>query len=311
MPNPNNFGKVRALAATLRLPNLPSVWSNTLSGAILALLIIDAQDLSKLPLALLIPTSLYFAGNLLNDWADRAWDARNRPERALPVGLFKPGQYLIAAILLIVVGLGTAITAGIPSLVTSACLTACILIYTWSHKKTAWSVIPMAACRALLPVLGYCVCTSEIDKLEWTALPAGLLFIYLILLTLRARAESTKHENRQQSILSSAAFVIPPVIVAAYWFFPHLWLDALLVCILSSIPYLVWMTLTLTRLRKPIPRQVSAMLAGIALIDGLFLLPYFIMGFIHTPNPLTTAVCFFWVLAFITGRLLQRYVSAT
>jgi len=305
------LSKARALAATLRLPNLPSVWSNTLTGAILAAVIFEAGELSHLPWALLAASCLYFAGNLFNDWADRAWDSSRRPERALPSGLFQPRQYLSMGMSLTVLGLAFAAWSSLAAFGVALALTAFIIIYTWCHKKSAWSVIPMALCRALLPVLGFTACASNLAKIRWAAAPGALLFVYLIMLSLRARSESKDQVPRHQSVITACGLMLPPIMLCAFWYLPHFWTDALLACVAASLPYLVWLALTLTIYRKPIGRQVSAMLAGIPLVDALFLLPYFIMGSMLTPGPAGTALVFSWVLAFVTGRLLQRYVPAT
>ena len=316
MSDPSTSGKLRALSASLRLPNLPSVWSNALTGAIFACLILDGglDDLAKLPWALVMASCLYFAGNLLNDWKDQRWDASHRPERALPSGVFSPGLYLGIAILLLLTAMGLAAAINPPALAVCAALTAAIIIYTWCHKLTAWSVIPMALCRALLPCLGFFVCSSRWDRLEWIAVPALMLFIYLILLSLRARSESRANSLAAMSLLSAVGFLLPPAIIAIWWYYPHAWTQALLVCLASAIPYLIWLGLTLTRYRKPVSRQVSALLAGIPLVDSLFLLPYLIMGYLHLPDlpaAPVIALAMAWLPCFILGRMLQRYVPAT
>jgi len=309
----NKSGKAHALAASLRLPNLPSVWSNTLTGVILGCFIIGKGELSHAFPALLASTCLYLAGNLLNDWIDRDWDRGHRPERALPRGLFEPVQYLSAAILLVVLGLAAAAVAGVAALIAATSLTACIVIYSWLHKRAAWAVIPMACCRGLLPLLGYAACVPGLEKLMWAAMPAALLFVYLVMLTLRARSESRTVEANRHAIPTTIGLLLPPLMLATFWFLPYFWSEALLACLAASTPYLLWMALTLTIFRKPIARQVSAMLAGIPLVDGLFLLPYVIMGnLLQDPcQPWHTAICFSWAAAFVLGRLLQRRVPAT
>ncbi|RFU85833.1 prenyltransferase, partial [Streptomyces triticagri] len=55
---------------------------------------------------------LYEAGMALNDWADRAEDAVERPERPLPSGRISPAAALSAAGALTAAGLGLAALAG-------------------------------------------------------------------------------------------------------------------------------------------------------------------------------------------------------
>ncbi|WP_320781070.1 UbiA family prenyltransferase, partial [Streptomyces sp. CRN 30] len=57
---------------------------------------------------------LYEAGMVLNDWADRAEDAAERPRRPLPSGRVRPAAALTAAGVLTGAGLALAARAGRP-----------------------------------------------------------------------------------------------------------------------------------------------------------------------------------------------------
>ena len=305
-----NQGKVRALAATLRLPNVPSVWSNTLTGVIFACMIQEGEGLIMAPLALLCATCLYFAGNLFNDWADLSWDQEHRPERALPSGIYQPGQYLAFGMLLTLIALAFAAIASFMAMSVSAALALFIVAYTWSHKRTAWGVVPMALCRASLPLLGYCACSGGDNFSPWIFLPASLLFSYLIMLSLRARAESRPTNSALMPVLTGLGFLLPIVILVATPDSPALYHDGLMAITVASIPYVIWTLLALTLFRKPIPRQISALLAGIPLLDAMFLLPYLLLGHLYYEQSLFWLVMA-WLPAFVMGRLLQRYVPAT
>ena len=149
-------GRTHALAATLRIPNVPSVISNVLLGVCLAAIHLQATP-SPAVVGWVTASgcALYLAGNLLNDLADREWDARHRPERALPRRLFRPLHYAVLAIALTAIAWSCAVLASLPALGAALLITAAILVYTRIHKQTAWSVLPMALCRALLPVMGF------------------------------------------------------------------------------------------------------------------------------------------------------------
>lgn len=304
-------GKLTVLAASLRLPNLPSVWSNVLTGCIVACYLFENGDPLMIPWALVSATALYLTGNLLNDWADLDWDRKYRPERALPSGQFTRLHYLQLSIILVTLGLIAALGANAFTLILALLLLASILLYTLIHKRTAWSVIPMACCRALLPLIGYSACVPGGEKLQWLLVPASLLFVHLVLLSLRARSES--RSDRIVGLLhpTSLAFLLPPLVAALYWYLPHQWTDALLISLVASLPYLTWVLLTLSLFRHPVSHQVSALLAGIPLVDALFLLPYALMGFLFVPSAMTWLVAMAWLPAFLLGRLLQRWIPAT
>lgn len=306
-----NQGKTRALAASLRLPNLPSVWSNTLTGAAFACLIQEGNALNGVWLALITASALYFAGNLLNDCFDIEWDRKNRPERALPSGLFTPSIYRLLSGILVGIALTTATLAGPTAFLVTAALGVFILLYTWIHKRTAWSVVPMALCRACLPLLGYYSSIGTSRASVWIFLPAVLLFVYLLLLSLRARSESRAEATGTTGTATSIALLLPPVILVVAYSTPQWWFEGLMINGIATLPYLIWITLTLTLFRRPIARQVSALLAGIPLIDAMILLPYLILGHILLAESGHVLIATAWAPAFLFGRLLQRYVPAT
>jgi 4-hydroxybenzoate polyprenyltransferase len=303
--------RLRSLAATLRLPNLPSVLSNTLSGMLFASALYEPGDLSYLPHALIAACCLYFSGNLFNDWADRSWDSIHRPERALPSGLFKPGRYLIGGVILTLTAWAVSAMASPAALLISIAITSFVILYTLLHKHSAWSVIPMALCRALLPVLGICATTIHWHRVEWLYVPSGMLFAYLIMLSLRARSESKASNGSKLTAITIIGFLIPPALLATQWCQSDFWMMGLGLSLIAAIPYLIWTGLSITRFRFPISRQVSALLAGIPLIDAMFLLPFVMLGHVFVNSPQCPVLSWLWLPAFIAGRLLQRLVPAT
>ena len=64
-----------------RVSNLPTVWTNTLAGIVLA----GGDVLEARSLALFVAMSLFYLGGMyLNDAFDAEIDARERPERPIP-----------------------------------------------------------------------------------------------------------------------------------------------------------------------------------------------------------------------------------
>ena len=66
-----------------RVSNLPTVWTNTLTGIVLAGG--SVADAPTVPLVLAL-SLFYVAGMYLNDAYDAEVDARERPERPIPAG---------------------------------------------------------------------------------------------------------------------------------------------------------------------------------------------------------------------------------
>lgn len=292
----SDHSKCKALLATIRTPNIPSVACNVLTGILLASIAAPIH----IPNAITAITSgilLYLAGNLLNDWHDRDWDALHRPERALPKNIFKPSSYLTLAIACCLAALAS-IAAHPRSLAIAAIILGLILIYTKSHKSSAWAIIPMGLCRALLPVLGYFVCSHQAVTPNLILISAALL-IHTCGLSLVARSES------KPSRLFLFAY---PLVVATACLATHInnssdWIKLWP----AALPYLLWTFLALILLRRSAFTGVSMLLAGIPLVDLTFLIP-FAMG--PLPSLPWLALCAPPV-AFILGKSLQKIVPAT
>ncbi|NEC73471.1 UbiA family prenyltransferase, partial [Streptomyces rochei] len=80
-------------AELLRLPALFTVPGDALAGAAAT----GARPGRRTLLAIGSSLCLYEAGMALNDWADRAEDAVERPHRPLPSGRVRPAAALTAA----------------------------------------------------------------------------------------------------------------------------------------------------------------------------------------------------------------------
>ena len=177
-----------------------------------------------------------------------------------------------------------------------------ILLYDWIHKKTVWAVVPMGACRFLLYlVIGLSALHGTV---ELTATPAGTespyrlqallgvivfgsaLFLYIITLTLAARAESGEEELKlpRRSVLLLYLPVAAWVIVLALdpalgkptfaaWFKesgPQLLTGMIMVAVFVIWTYNAVQLLHDDELdRDRIGEAVGRFLPGICLIDGL------------------------------------------
>ncbi len=171
-----------------RAGNFPSVASNVLTA-----LVLSAAGAGyawpgpgEFALVLLASLLVYAGGATLNDVADAAFDARHRPERAIPRGAISRaaaawlggGELAAGLILLVSAGAAWGWATG---------LAAVILAYDWVHKRWSGSVVIMAGCRGLLALTlaslpGH---TPGPALLGWVA----ALFVYIVALSAIARRE--------------------------------------------------------------------------------------------------------------------------
>ncbi|MEU6565672.1 MULTISPECIES: SCO3242 family prenyltransferase [Streptomyces] len=168
----------------LRLPALFTVPGDALAGAAAA----GTRPGRRTLLAIGSSLCLYEAGMALNDWADRAEDAVERPHRPIPSGRIRPAAALTAACGLTGAGLALAAAAGRPALTVAAPLAASVWAYDLALKHTPAGPAAMAAARGLDLLLGAAAGSGGTR----TALPsAALLGSHTLAVTAVSRKETT------------------------------------------------------------------------------------------------------------------------
>ncbi|MFE9022479.1 SCO3242 family prenyltransferase [Streptomyces sp. NPDC007808] len=182
-PGAGNRRRVRAWAELLRLPAVFTVPGDALAGAAATAGRPDRRTL----LAIGSSLCLYEAGMALNDWADRAEDAMERPQRPLPSGRVHPIAAFTAACGLTGAGLALAARAGRPALAVAVPLAATVWAYDLALKHTPAGPAAMAAARALDLLLGAAATSGHTRA----ALPsAALLGTHALAVTTVSRQET-------------------------------------------------------------------------------------------------------------------------
>lgn len=140
----------RDLAELVRAPAALSVPGDVVAGAAAA-----GAPLRHAPGLAGASVLLYWAGMAANDWADRALDAVERPERPIPSGRVAPVEALGLAAGLTAAGLAVAAAAGgRRALAVAVPLAAAVWAYDLRAKNTPAGPAVMASCRALDVLLG-------------------------------------------------------------------------------------------------------------------------------------------------------------
>lgn len=169
------------LAQLVRAPAALTVLGDTLAGAAATGRGLRGRRLA-LPAA---SVALYWAGMALNDYADRALDEVERPERPIPSGRISPRQALAVAGGLTATGVGLAgLGGGRDAMPVAGALAGAIWAYDLWLKNTPAGPAAMAACRGLDVLLG---AGSRAGR---TALPAaGVLALHTLGVTTLSRGE--------------------------------------------------------------------------------------------------------------------------
>jgi hypothetical protein len=251
-----------------RVSNLPTVWTNTLAGIVLA----GGHVLDRRTLPLLVALSLFYvAGTYLNDAFDVWIDALERPARRIPAGLISRRVVLGFGLMMMILGEDVLVwvgyglragQAGWPAL-GGLMLGAAIVFYNWHHRANPWSPLMMGLCRMLVYVTAGLAFAVPAPGLLY--LGALLLLCYLIGLTYVAKQETLGEVRHLWPLLFLAAPVVYGLSVAAR----HPTSALLLVIFVAWIGVALWFL----RRRQPgdVPRAVISLIAGVSLLDALLI----------------------------------------
>ena len=315
--------KIKAILATARIANLPSVVCNVFTG----MLLVTGDDRVPDWNTPTIPVTfaavfLYIAGNFLNDWHDVAWDEKNRPERAIPSGLFSRGLYLFIACALLLLGLSLSVYVSKTTAIVFLAIAILVYFYTVLHKKQSYSIWIMGACRAGLYLLGFATMlalarnkgsSERSDFMAITAviiaLPMLGLLAYIAGISLLARYETRGSDLSHKSNSFAAMLLLLPALthscllsLLAVFFGNY---GQILLCVVAIMPFVIWTSLTVFR-KYSVSTKVSRLLAGIPLVDSVCLISlFFVMGL----HPIYSIVLPF--TCFLSALLLQKIAPAT
>lgn len=285
-------------AAALRLgrvSNLPTVWTNTLAGV--ALSGASPWQWATLPTALGLSLA-YLGGMYLNDAFDRTIDARERPSRPIPSGaadantVFALGFGLLLGAVAALLAAARSFDAAPEGVVLAGlALGGAIIGYNWRHKGNPFSPLTMGACRLLAYVAAGLAATAATPRPLLTAATVSLC--YLIGLTYVAKREMLGRIGNLWPLL----FLAAPLAYGAFLAGEPPGLLAL-----AALAGWIGVALWLLRRRQPgdVPRAVVSLIAGIALVDALFLA---ITGW--------PGAAVFALACFAATLGLQRWVSGT
>src|SRR5258706_8806001 len=138
-PQAENLHMMTATRVTLpvtllrlgRVSNLPTVWTNVLAGAMLGGGDWQPERLA----AMLVTMSLCYVGGMyLNDYFDRAIDARERPERPIPSKLIPASAVALIGYGLVSAGAIATASMGPTAAAAAAALAISIVAYDLHHK---------------------------------------------------------------------------------------------------------------------------------------------------------------------------------
>lgn len=178
-------------ATLVRLPNLFTAPPDIVVGGALAVGVghdVPAVAVFGLAVASVL---LYAAGTTLNDYVDASEDARERPERPIPVGEVSRPRALALGLVFLTAGVVTAvIAAGTRAGVVAGLLAFTVVLYDGVLKGSAVGFLAMGATRGLNVLLGVTAALSPTSLPVWAIGVPGIVTVYIAGVTWMAANET-------------------------------------------------------------------------------------------------------------------------
>jgi 4-hydroxybenzoate polyprenyltransferase len=293
--------KLMALLQLGRVSNLPTIWTNCIAAWLLAGAGFTAVDsiwfkefepligwlgrsmrIPMIVVLMLAASLLYVGGTALNDAFDAKFDRLHRKDRPIPAGIFSAYMVWVIGLACLATGafsflLNAESSGDSPHVILIIGLVAVILLYDWIHKKTVWASLPMGGCRLLLYLvvaMGASHETLEPQQLISVLVFGSSLFIYIVTLTLAARAESG-NETLKVSRRASWLLYLPAIASVIVQAMGDASAPQLLTGLLVSVFFILWIMKAIQLLhddsagKERIGKVVSRLLAAICLIDAM------------------------------------------
>lgn len=286
--------RMPSLSTTLRLgriSNVPTVWTNVLAGSVIAG---GAQHPGKIALLVVAMTAFYVGGMYLNDFFDRAIDARERPGRPIDAGEIRASTVSWIGFGLLAVGILLMIQFGPVAMIWGALLAGVIVLYDVWHKGNALSPVIMGLCRALVyvgtcaAVAGGISCATIVGAVALASHVAGITFA--------AKQESL---DRVGNLWPLALLAVPLLVTLPALFSGWIVIAVFLLLLVADAAAIRLLA------KRPVPGSVplavSRLIAAICLVDALAIT-------LAGGSFMLVAIC---ALGYPLTRLLQKSIPGT
>ena len=263
-PLTTSYTRLETLFKLVRLPNIFTAPADVAMG-----LAVGGAAFTPAHAPLLLASAFAYAGGMaLNDAWDAPIDAHERPERPIPSGRITRGAAFKVAAACFVLCLVLAAVAGLAPLILGAVLVVAIVFYDGFAKGSPLGPPAMAACRGLNAGLGLAAGLVTAGS----ALPAALLFAYVLILTVVSRFEvmAAPVALVRRAALAFAVVLGLAAAVIVVWREPGLPVGILCLAALA-----VWLGVPLrAALADSAPRRIigviKAAVLGIIFLDAAF-----------------------------------------
>jgi hypothetical protein len=242
-----------------RISNVPTIWTNVLAGSVLAGGAVHSERIGLIAIAM---TAFYVGGMYLNDFFDRAIDARDRPGRPIDAGEIGANSVMLIGFGLLAAGIVLMIAFGSGAIICGLLLAGVIVLYDVWHKGNRLSPVVMGLCRALVYIGTGVAMAGGISNA--TIIGAAALACHVAGITYAAKQESLDRVGNLWPLVLLAV----PLLVALPVVFDGWITIAAFVLLLAADAAAIRL---LAKRPSPgaVPLAVSGLIAAICLVDAL------------------------------------------
>lgn len=300
LPGRAGWGTIGDWLRLARASNVPTVWTNVVAGAVVAIVAASPRgdggaeaasgveltrihdvvvlDLPMLLLTIVGVSVLYVAGMVLNDVADAPRDAARGMDRPIAAGrVCRTRAGVLAGLGLFAIPVMFALVS-IPAALWAAGLSVAIIGYDLLKERFAPAIVLMGVCRALLaPLAGAAQTGTLLDG--WTIALGLSTGGYVLLVTIAARGEhDADRDTRRRALMAGAAMAIAPfaaLLIArdATGVFASLDLPMIIGFGVAAIAAsIVWRGRTMLAASGIVPASIMLWLAALCVIDSAVVL---------------------------------------
>jgi len=282
------------LVATLlrlgRVSNLPTVWTNVLTGIVLAG---GEWHTWRTGVTLLAMSLFYVGGMYLNDYFDRAIDALDRPSRPIPSAQISAQAVVGIGFALLSAGIVLMASVGTAAALAGTALAVVIIAYDLFHKANPLAPVVMGLCRALV----YCgAAAAAVGSVSGALVIAALtLLAYVAGLTYAAKQESLDRVGNLWPLLVLAT----PMVLGLPALQQGITAIAVYLALIGASTYAIYL-LWKRPFAGAVPQAVGWLIAGISLVDATLL---------ASAGAIVPALAA--VGGFVLTLILQKYIAGT
>jgi 4-hydroxybenzoate polyprenyltransferase len=252
---------LRTVLTLGRVSNLPTVWTNVLAGTVLA----GGTWRDWRTAIVLAAMSLFYVGGMyLNDYFDRAIDARERPTRPIPSAQIAASTVAGIGLALLAVGMGLMASMGVTAALVGTALAAVVVAYDVFHKGNPLAPVVMGLCRALV----YCgAAAAAVGSVSGALVVAALAMLaYVAGLTYAAKQEAMDNVGNFWPLLILAA----PMVLGLPALQQGPTAAAIYVALIGASAYAIYL-LWKRPFAGAVPQAVGWLIAAVSLVDAALL----------------------------------------